>query len=174
MSEILDKKEFYEYTKELLDKAVEREGNKRDQVIFVITSGTIVLSVPAVLTLAEKTILIQTQLFFTAILVLILALAAIITNYFISLYDSRHHLDLLENLKQTGKFVPTKKYEKIVELINIVSVLLLFTGIIFLLLFVKNNIIGINQNQMDQEEKAVVVPVPTYATPTVDTEDENI
>ena len=46
-------KEFYEAEYIALTSAREREGNKRDNVIFLIASGTLALSVPQILSLAN-------------------------------------------------------------------------------------------------------------------------
>ena len=148
--------DFYEKEIARLDKGIIREGNKRDKIVMIFSSGAITLSVSAVFNVSNTTTLIGLSILWIAWIFLIVSIFSIFIGYelIIEVFKIRmKKLQVFKNELRDGKLNPKYSGEvylsKWVYYSNWLSLISLIIGLSLLLLFGGYNINNMSNNNRE-------------------------
>ena len=165
--------DYYRRTRDLVDKASIREGNKLDNVIFVLATGAFVLSINMLIGGKGPFICL-----WSLILSWIFLLISIISHVLSYIFAQFRFEDVIERLDKWHDnffnppgFIVGNKFRDLIKGLNLFSAIFLGLGVIFLTIFAINNIYNSNKmsneivsdnNKPNGQEKSVDQSLPSF------------
>jgi hypothetical protein len=137
-------KEFYNEEITRLYHGKEREGNKFDNILFVVVSGSLVLSIPPTISMVNGEGIQSAWIIIVSWITLVFSIISIIVNYFVVSEDFKIRIDRLVEFKNSGLvglYDPKNSWGEAVNVINKISFISWIIAVVFMTIFFCINIL---------------------------------